>query len=310
MRVGNLAGRAVLVHGNRGLDIGRASDGRFPSDPQQLVEQWDGLRAWAEAAPVDDGTPMDPGAFGPPVPRPRQIFAVGLNYADHVEEAGLTVPDHALVFTKFVSSLTGPNEPVVIASPTVDWEVELVVVVGREAHCLNEEAAWGSVAGVMVGQDLSDRTVQMQGEPPQFSLGKSFPGFGPIGPAVVSVDELADPDDLELGCSVNGVTMQASRTSAMIFGVPELMGRLSSICTLYPGDLIFTGTPGGTNGSREDPRYLHPGDELVSWITGVGELRNVMLGAPGPSSPTLSATAEPSPSPSPSFVDPSGKELS
>ena len=278
MRVSNIAGRAVLLCGERGLDISRASDGRFPSDPQQLFENWDALRSWALDAPVDDAAVLHTAQLGPPVPRPRQIFAVALNYADHASEAGFHLPDEPLVFTKFASSLAGPHHQVALSSLTVDWEVELVVAMGRQVHRLEEESAWEAVAGVMVGQDLSDRTVQLKGDPPQFSLGKSFPGFGPIGPVLVSPDELPQPDDLELGCSVNGVTVQSSRTSEMIFSVSELIARLAAVCTLFPGDLIFTGTPSGTNGGKAQPQYLRAGDELVSWVTGVGELRNMMSG--------------------------------
>jgi 2-keto-4-pentenoate hydratase/2-oxohepta-3-ene-1,7-dioic acid hydratase in catechol pathway len=132
--------------------------------------------------------------------------------------------------------------------------------------------AWDHVAGLTVGQDLSARDVQMLGSPPQFSLGKSFPGFGPIGPWLVTPDELRDPDDLGIGCAVNGEQMQSDRTSAMLFSVPETVARLSAICPLLPGDLIFTGTPAGVGNRMDPPRYLKPGDELVSTIEGIGTL--------------------------------------
>jgi len=159
----------------------------------------------------------------------------------------------------------------------VDWEVELVVVVGRRAENVAEEHAWSHVAGVTVGQDLSERAVQMTGPVPQFSLGKSFPGFGPIGPAIVSSDELSDPDDLELACSVDGEVLQRGRTRDMVFSVPELVARISAVCPLLPGDIIFTGTPPGVGMARTPPRFLSGGTTLVSTIEGVGELRNPMV---------------------------------
>jgi 2-keto-4-pentenoate hydratase/2-oxohepta-3-ene-1,7-dioic acid hydratase in catechol pathway len=269
VRVGNVSGRLCLVAGEDALDVERASGGRFGSDPQAVYECWDDFVAWAREA---DGGYEPAGILGPPVPKPRQVFALGLNYAMHAEEAGLELPPTPLTFTKFPSCLTGPDAVVEVATERVDWEVELVVVIGREAHEVPAERAWDHVAGVTVGQDLSARDVQMSGSPPQFSLGKSFPGFGPIGPWVVTPDELPDRDDLAIACSLNGDRMQADRTSSMLFGVDEIVARLSAICPLLPGDLIFTGTPAGVGNRMQPPRYLKPGDELVSTVEGVGSL--------------------------------------
>jgi 2-keto-4-pentenoate hydratase/2-oxohepta-3-ene-1,7-dioic acid hydratase in catechol pathway len=275
MRLSNVGGRGVLMVDDRGLDINAASDGRLPSDPNLLIEQWSALRKWAATAPKEDAVELS-GVVGPPVPRPRQIFAVGLNYADHADEARMQLPEHPMIFTKFPSSLVGPSHDVCLRSATVDWEVELVVVMAAEVHDISAGQAWSAVAGLTIGQDLSDRHVQLRGANPQFSLGKSFPGFGPIGPTLVSLDEIEDPDDLDLGCSVNGLVVQSDRTSSMIFSVPELISRLSAVCTLFPGDVIFTGTPSGTAGGNAVPNYLKPGDELTSWIGGIGEMRNRM----------------------------------
>jgi 2-keto-4-pentenoate hydratase/2-oxohepta-3-ene-1,7-dioic acid hydratase in catechol pathway len=160
----------------------------------------------------------------------------------------------------------------------VDWEVELVAVIGVRAHRVAEDAAWPHVAGLTVGQDLSERVVQW-GAGGQFSLGKSFPGFGPMGPWLVTADELADPDDLALECAVNGEVMQKSRTSDMVFGVARLIAELSAILPLLPGDVIFTGTPAGIGATRKPPRFLQPGDVLTSTIEGIGTLRNRCVGA-------------------------------
>ncbi|MGW7824532.1 fumarylacetoacetate hydrolase family protein [Streptomyces puniciscabiei] len=279
MRTANLHGRLALVSDDRAVDVQEASGGRFAADPQAVFERWDEFRDWAASVSAVKGKPVDHCAFGAPVPRPRQVFAIGLNYADHVAESNLRVPEEPAVFTKFVTSLTGPYDPVVLPSPVVDWEVELVVVIGRRAERVRAEDAWSYVAGLTVGQDLSERHVQLRGPSPQFSLGKSFPGFGPLGPVLVTPDGLEDPDDLGIGCAVDGETMQHSRTSQMIFPVPELIARLSAVCPLLPGDLLFTGTPAGVGGARTPRRFLAPGQELHSWIDGIGALHNRMFSA-------------------------------
>ena len=161
-----------------------------------------------------------------------------------------------------------------LASERVDYEVELVAVLGRRVRGIPESQALDALAGYCVGQDISDRALQFAGKPPQFSLGKSSDGFGPIGPALVSLDAFADPDDLELWCDVSGERRQHERTRDMIFPVGELVAYLSRFCTLEPGDLIFTGTPAGVGSVRRPRVYLAPGDVIESGIEGIGELRN------------------------------------
>jgi 2-keto-4-pentenoate hydratase/2-oxohepta-3-ene-1,7-dioic acid hydratase in catechol pathway len=263
VKIANLDNRLVVVSGDRALDVERASEGRFSSDPQAIYERWDEFARWE---PPAGGEPFAIDSLGPPVPRPRQVFALGLNYARHAREAGLELPPMPLTFTKFPSCLVGPSATVEVATERVDWEVELVVVIGSRAH--RAEPSWDHVAGLTVGQDLSARDVQSLGSPPQFSLGKSFPGFGPTGPWVVT-EHL---DDVAISCSVNGGTMQSDRTSSMLFSVPEIIARLSAICPLLPGDLIFTGTPAGVGNRMDPPRYLKAGDELVSTIEGIGSI--------------------------------------
>jgi 2-keto-4-pentenoate hydratase/2-oxohepta-3-ene-1,7-dioic acid hydratase in catechol pathway len=162
-----------------------------------------------------------------------------------------------------------------LPSGSVDWEVEMVLVMARTACRVPAERAWAHIAGVTVGQDFSERALQAQGPAPQFSLAKSFPNFGPTGPAVVSVDELADPDDLAIECSIDDELVQYGRTKDLLFPVPELIAYLSTICTLYPGDLVFTGTPEGTGAARSPQRFLRAGECVVSRIEGVGVVRNV-----------------------------------
>jgi 2-keto-4-pentenoate hydratase/2-oxohepta-3-ene-1,7-dioic acid hydratase in catechol pathway len=253
------------------VDVEAASNGTLPSDPQAIFERWEDLRALSDRVSHPDA-PLDPHQLLAPAPRPRQVFAIGLNYAAHAAEAGVAAPEFPPTFTKFPTCVTGPAASVELPSGFVDWEVELVVVIGRHAHHVERGTGWSHVAGLTVGQDLSERVVQLRPPAPQFSLGKSFPGFGPLGPWLVTPDEVADPDDLALCCSVNGDEMQSSRTSDLIFGVDDLIHLLSSITPLLPGDIIFTGTPSGVGGARTPPRFLTAGDELVSTIEGIGTI--------------------------------------
>ena len=280
LRLANAKGRGVLVVDGGAADVERASDGRFRADPMDAIARWDEFRSWAEGVRQADSA-LDETTLDPCVPRPQKVFGIGLNYRDHAEEAGIEIPKQPLVFAKFPSCLVGPRADVVLSSNRVDWEVELVVVIGRRARHLSESKALDAVAGYAVGQDISDRRVQFRDSPPQFSLGKSFDSFGPIGPALVSLDAFADPNDLALTCDVDAERMQQSRTSQLIFSVPELVAHLSSVCTLEPGDLIFTGTPAGVGSVRTPRRYLEPGEEITSWIEGVGTLRNRCV-SPGP----------------------------
>lgn len=274
MRLGLLHGRAVLVRGDRAADVRWASKGRLHPDPMVLLEKWDHLREWALTLPDDAyDIDVDPDALQAPVPRPRQVFAVALNYPPHAAEAGFTPPGEPLVFTKFPSCVTGPRTTVELPTGNVDWEAELVAVIGRPAHRVSADRAWDTVAGLIIGQDLSERITQLQGRPAQFSLGKSFPGFGPTGPFLVTADEFDDPDDLEITCLLNGEVVQHDRTKSMIFPVPGLIARLSAVVPLLPGDLVFTGTPAGVGNRRTPPRYLTEGDELVTRIEGIREMR-------------------------------------
>ena len=284
MRLANHAGRAVVVSGDGGaVDVETASSGRFGADVASLYDDWDAVREWADRLDpaTADVEPIDEAQLGPPSPRPRQVFGIGLNYRAHAAETGQEVPRIPATFTKFPTCLTGPHADVTLPSARVDWEVELVAVVGRRAHLVGEADAWSHVAGVTVGQDLSERVVQ-RAAGNQFSLGKSYPGFGPTGPWLVTVDELDDPDDLALRCTLDGEVVQSARTSDMVVAVPGLIAVLSGVVALLPGDVIFTGTPSGVGVARTPRRYLAPGQVVESWIEGIGTMRNRMLaGAPG-----------------------------
>jgi 2-keto-4-pentenoate hydratase/2-oxohepta-3-ene-1,7-dioic acid hydratase in catechol pathway len=285
VRLANAKGRASLVVGERVIDVERASDRRFSADPMAALASWDDFSDWARGLrPESAGAaPLDAEDLGPPVPRPSKVFGIGMNYRAHAREAGMEIPGAPVVFTKFPSCLVGPRAAIVLSSAYVDWEVELVVVIGRAGRRVSERDALAYVAGYCVGQDVSDRKMQFADKPPQFSMGKSIDTYGPIGPAVVSLDAVGDPNDLRLTCDVGGERMQDARTCDMIFSVPALLAFLSALCTLAPGDLIFTGTPSGVGSTRSPRRYLRPGEEIVSTVEGVGTIANrCVAGAPAP----------------------------
>lgn len=274
-KLANVDGRAVLVLGDRIADVERASGGKLAADPMALFADWDAFSQWASTVRADAATgALQESALGPCVPRPTKVFGIGMNYRAHAKEAGMDIPSSPVVFTKFPSCLVGPRADVELSSDFVDWEVELVVVIGRGGRRISESQACAHVAGYCIGQDISDRKVQFRDKPPQFSLGKSYDTFGPIGPWLTSPDGVKNADDLALTCDVAGERMQSARTSDMIFSVAQLVSFLSSICTLEPGDLIFTGTPSGVGSTRDPRRYLERGEEIVSTIEGLGTLVN------------------------------------
>ena len=272
MKLANLDGRAALVLGDEIADIATASHGRFGPDPMGLYDEWDAFRDFAATVTFGTG-PLIEADLRNPVPRPRQVFAIGLNYRSHAEESGMALPEVPIVFTKFPASLAGPYDDIEVVGDTTDWEVELVVVIGRTADRVEEADAWTHVAGLTIGQDISDRHLQFAAGS-QFSMGKSRRGYGPIGPWIVTPDDLDDPNDLALGCSVDGEKLQDARTSDLIFSVPRLVSELSAVLPLLSGDVIFTGTPGGVGVARKPPRFLQPGHTLETWIEGIGTIRN------------------------------------
>ena len=277
MRIANVAGRLALASGEGWIDVDKSSNGTFSSDPQAVYDRWEEFSDWAADLDASAGVAIE-GQLDTPVPSPRQLIAIGLNYREHAIESNLAIPEHPVVFAKFQSSLTGPGATVVLPSDGVDWEVELVIVVGREAHQVAEVNAWDYVAGLTVGQDLSWRAVQTRGPAPQFSIGKSYPGFSPLGPVVVTPDEFGDRDDLAISCALDGEVLQNGRTSDLIFSVADVVSRLSQSLTLYPGDLIYTGTPKGVGMGRTPQRFLVPGT-LVSTIEGIGDLSITLVSA-------------------------------
>lgn len=277
MRLATVRERLCVVDDRGAIDVETVSDAAFSSDPQLIFERWAEFVAWVaehgERIGAAPASPYDEAHLSAPVPSPRQVFAIGLNYREHAREAGLALPEgHPVVFAKFASSIAGPGAVVPLPSQSVDYEAELVVVIGLRAHRVTRESAWSHVAGLTLGQDLSEREVQFRGPTPQFSLGKSYPGFSPIGPVLVTPDEFSDPDNIGLGCTLNGKEMQNGRTNDLVFSIPELIEALSAVVPLMPGDLIFTGTPAGIGWARDPRVVLQPGDVLTTQAEGIGEM--------------------------------------
>jgi 2,4-didehydro-3-deoxy-L-rhamnonate hydrolase len=283
-RLVNINGRAAFEYDGAWYDLAELSGDATLADPLEAVARHRELHALFGRCASEPGSGRIADAvLGAPISQPRQVFGIGLNYRDHAGESGAPLPPAPLTFTKFPSCIAGPTADVPLSGDMVDWEVEIVAVIGDEVSRVAVDDAWGVVAGLTLGQDISDRAVQLTGVPPQFCLGKSFASYGPTGPALVSIDAFADPDDLALWCDVAGECMQAARTSQLIFSIPTLVAYLSSICRLYPGDLVFTGTPSGVGMARGC--YLAPGDTITSGADVIGELRNLCVAGTGPFAP-------------------------
>lgn len=280
MKLANLAGRPVVVRDDRALDIANASKGAIEPRLEVLSDRslQDELRTLAERAAEADWQEFDPRELGR-VAKPYKAIGVALNYRAHAEESNLPVPDEPSVFAKFASSVVGPYDAIVVEPQydKVDFEAELVVVMGRTGKNISEADAWSYVAGVTAGQDISDRKEQWRKPINQFTLPKSYDTFSPIGPYLVTLDEFEDPDDIEVAGWVDDLEVQRGRTSDLIFSVPELIAWLSKRVTFEPGDLIFTGTPAGC-GVRRTPRlYLTEGKVLRTEVTGVGTMVNPVI---------------------------------
>jgi 2-keto-4-pentenoate hydratase/2-oxohepta-3-ene-1,7-dioic acid hydratase in catechol pathway len=271
--------------GIRDGDRVAVADGTAPPDIATLLElplaERDSVLARL-AARAGDGVPLGGVELLAPIPRPRRnVFAVGANYRGHVEESEHSSgpPASPIFFTKATTSVTGPG-PVAVdpaLSTRVDWEVELAVVLGSGGRHLTRKAAADAVFGYTTANDLSARD-QQHGRPEgQWFLGKSLDGFCPLGPWLVTRDEVPDPQSLRLTLTVNGVVKQDSTTADMVFDVPALLAELSRFVTLHPGDVLLTGTPSGVGDARTPPEYLAPGDEVVAHVEGIGPLATTIV---------------------------------
>lgn len=260
-----------LMRDGRIVDLTRLFPG-IPDVGQTFFEE-----GWLEKiAGVDvAGETMDV-RLGSPVARPSTIICVGKNYAEHAREGGFERPESPVLFSKASSALNGPHDPIRMprSSCQVDWEVELAVIVGKRAKGVAAEEAFGYVAGFSVMNDVSGRDAQFGDG--QWFRGKSFDTFAPLGPALVTLDEVGDVGNLDLGTLVNGVVMQAGNTRDLIFSIPFLLAYISRDITLFPGDIISTGTPSGVGIFRDPPVVLNPGDVVECRVDGIGSIRNVV----------------------------------
>lgn len=262
------------------------SKGNF-RDVSQLVDDWDGL-ALADAV-IEQLRKIDletlplipPGSrIGSCVANVGKFICIGLNYADHAAETGAEVPSEPVVFFKATSAICGPNDNLEIPrrSEKTDWEVELGIVIGKTAKYVTEEDATNHIAGYCVIHDVSERAFQLEGTG-QWVKGKSADTFGPIGPWLVTRDEIVDPQNLEMWLDVNGEAMQRGSTSTMVFGVAHIVSYLSQFMSLQPGDVISTGTPPGVGLSRTPQKFLRAGDVVALGVQGLGEQRQVCVSA-------------------------------
>ena len=246
----------------RWLQTARETAARLEADPA----------AFADARGKGWLVPAEDAYWFAPVPRPGKIVCVGLNYRDHAEEAGLALPKVPVLFSKFATCVIAPGEPVVIppGAAQVDFEAELAVVIGRRARRVAADRAYEYVLGYTVFNDVSARDFQFGDG--QWQRGKSCDTFAPMGPTIVTADEIPDPHALGISLTLNGAVMQQSNTSQLIFGVPQLIEFISATITLEPGDVIATGTPAGVGFARKPPVFLKPGDDMEVRIDRVGGL--------------------------------------
>lgn len=288
---------AALNNGRFVIDLERASrslgSGGVPGSVREILEGGEPMiartrrvvrRAEAKLKRVLDKKerrpvwmqPVEDVELGPPIPNPEKIICIGQNYIDHCREQGVQPPESPIIFAKFPSSLTGPASPVELPatslSEAIDFEVELAVVIGREARGIKKRAALDHVAGYMVMNDITARDIQRSDG--QWVRAKAMDSFGPCGPWIVTPDELGEVDDLRIWLELNGELMQDSSTKNLIFNVPALIEFVSRGITLKPGDVIATGTPPGVGAFRKPPVFLQPGDVLHCGITGIGSIQN------------------------------------
>ena len=268
------------------VDLNKANP-RLPADMIAFLEKGGEALAWARKAvagalgaavlPLAAAGAQAAVTLKAPVMRPGKIICIGLNYRDHAAESGVAVPEYPTVFSKYANAVIGPGEAIVhpSISDKVDYEAEMAVVIGKRAKDVAEAAAMGYVAGYMPFNDVSARDFQSRTS--QWTIGKTFDTFAPMGPALVTADEVPDPHALDIRLSIAGEVLQSSNTRNLIFTVPQLIAYLSAVMTLDPGDVIATGTPGGVGFARKPPRWLRPGDVTRVEIEGLGVLENPVV---------------------------------
>ncbi len=249
-------------------------DESFFADPENLNR----LRVWAEENGKSAPTVGSDVRLGPSVARPGKLICIGLNFSDHAAESGMPIPEEPIVFFKATSAICGPNDNVVIPrnSQKTDWEVELAFVVGKKASYVTEEEALDHVAGYLLHNDYSEREFQLE-RGGQWVKGKSCDTFAPLGPYVVTADEIGDPENLGMWLKVNGESKQNGNSSKLIFGIAHLVSYLSRFMSLMPGDVVSTGTPPGVGLGFDPPQFMKPGDVVELGIEGLGSSSQVAV---------------------------------
>ena len=271
-KLGSNSGRAIFIKDDKYYDVNTISNGDISSnsvealsDTEKLSQLYINLSDYEPCGDIGDINLDQPII-------PTNVFAVGLNYKKHAEESNLEIPPFPMIFTKHSTCISGPKSDICMKSDMVDYEAELVFVIGKGGKDISKEDAWLHVAGLCVWQDISDRPVQFHATPPQFNLGKSFDTFGPIGPYLVSTDLFDNKESLKLQCRVNDELRQETLTNDLIFDIPYLISYISEFITLNTGDVIFTGTPEGVGATQG--KFLKDGDILKTTIEGIGTLEN------------------------------------
>jgi 2-keto-4-pentenoate hydratase/2-oxohepta-3-ene-1,7-dioic acid hydratase in catechol pathway len=265
-----------VVHGEHVIPLSALLP-NAPTDMITLIRDWEKLHRAIDISRTDAGIPLARVTLLAPVERPGKVLAIGLNYADHIAETNNKTPEHQLWFSKAPTSIHAPFAPIEVplVSTQVDYEVELVAVIGRPGRHISREDAPAHVFGYCVGNDVSVRDWQRQ--TPQWMLGKSFDTHGPIGPWITTADEVGEPHRLDIKCTVNGEIRQTSNTKNLVFNVWAQIEHLSKVMTLEPGDIIFTGTPGGVGLARKPPVFLTAGDHVVCEIAELGKIEADMV---------------------------------
>ncbi len=235
------------------------------------------IENWIYHPPAEASFPLDSVQLLAPIPRPPKLICVGLNYRDHAAETKMEIPKTPTIFSKFSTAVTGPGSPIVLPKNSIqpDYEAEFAFVIGRGGRHISSDNWAEHVFGYTILNDVSARDFQMATS--QWLMGKTFDTFAPMGPCIVSVDEIDDPHALDISLRINSETLQSSNTRELIFKIPELVAFLSSVMTLEPGDVVSTGTPAGVGFARKPPRFLRPGDDVAISVAGIGELRNPVI---------------------------------
>lgn len=272
--------RIGFIHENKTFAFDEI-DASLPTDMKHMLPLLPDISSRFATLPPAASPVADDVVLRAPIPDPEKVICIGLNYADHAAESGSEIPSEPVVFNKFPTTIRAHLENIELppVSDSVDYEAELVVVIGKEGKNIDERDALDHVAGYTCGHDVSARDWQKNTPQGQWLCGKSFDSFAPIGPALVTADEIADPHKLDVKFRLNGEELQSSNTKQLIFNINQLIAHLSKVCTLRPGDLLFTGTPPGVGAARKPQVFLQPGDIAEVEIEGLGILRNPVVAA-------------------------------